>query len=288
MDEYSDFFNPLQQDLNNTHSLFCIYGSDSRGFSGIYTYNKDGYCRILKALKEEYRGDTVYESLLRKEYEIGVTLNHPHICQTISFISHPLLGNCIEMEWVDGCTLDSVLKAGSLTIIEKRQLISQLCDALSYIHSKQIIHRDIKPSNILVTYNGHNLKLIDFGLSDSDSYSRHKEPAGTRRYSAPEMLDGSPVDCRSDIYSLGKVIAEISSRYPSVVRRCCKRNPAQRYSDASDVKKGIFRQKWLYLAPIFLLVAISVLLLLPLLSLDPDKADIIVRQAEEIIRQSGT
>lgn len=57
----------------------------------------------------------------------------------------------------------------------------QTCAALDYIHRRQIIHRDLKPENIMLTGNGGNVKLIDFGYSDTDSYAVLKQPAGTRR-----------------------------------------------------------------------------------------------------------
>ena len=60
-------------------------------------------------------------------------------------------------------------------------------DALEYIHGKQTAHRDLKPSNIMITRNGQHVKLIDFGLSDTDDYAVYKQPAGTEGYISPEQ-----------------------------------------------------------------------------------------------------
>ena len=76
-----------------------------KGVAEIWRVQNFGQFVVLKALKPEYREDPVYEALLRKEFEIGYGLNHPSICRTVHYRNHPLLGNCIEMEWVDGTTL---------------------------------------------------------------------------------------------------------------------------------------------------------------------------------------
>lgn len=74
-----------------------------------------------------------------------------------------------------------------------------------------MIHRDLKPSNIMITHNGQNVKLIDFGLSDSDSFCVLKSPAGTSGYIAPEqMLPGAKAEPRADIYSLGMVLGDMA------------------------------------------------------------------------------
>lgn len=85
-------------------------------------------------------------------------------------------------------------------------------NALEYMHSKQIIHRDLKPSNIMITHIGQNVKIIDFGLSDSDAFFILKHPAGTTGFIAPEQfMPDAKAEPRTDIFSLGMVIAEIAT-----------------------------------------------------------------------------
>ena len=69
-----------------------------------------------------------------------------------ALIAYPGLGNCIEMEWMDGVSLSELLKAGRPDRKLFRKLASELCDALIYMHNRQTLHRDIKPSNIMVTH----------------------------------------------------------------------------------------------------------------------------------------
>lgn len=151
-----------------------------------------------------YEGTVFYEQALKKEFNIGYQLEHPHICRTLGWESVPSIGCCILLEYVDGVTLKEFMQHGKLTRPVAVKIINELCSALQYIHSKQIVHRDLKPDNILITHNGNNVKLIDFSLSDCDDYDVLKLPAGTRYYLAPEMLQPDvSLDLRADIYSLG-------------------------------------------------------------------------------------
>lgn len=237
--------------------MFELVSSSPESYCDIWRADKDGRFRIYKALKSEYAGDQVYERLLRKEFEIGYSLDHPNICEYYAFVNLPPLGNCIEMEWIDGCSLDSLLPRGTVGKTLAVKIINETCDALSYMHSKQVVHRDLKPSNIMLTYNGNNVKLIDFGLSDTDAHSVLKDSAGTQVYASPELISGKTVDFRSDIFSLGCVIDRLSPTYARVARKCCQRAPAKRFQSALDVKKAIERKP---LAP-FAVAAVALVLL---------------------------
>ncbi len=236
----------------------CIHRSEG-GWSELYRCDKGGRFRVLKALKPEFRGKPLYEELLRKEYEIGYTLSHPCICEVYGFSSFPGLGNAVEMEWVDGITLAELMKSRSIGPQDARSIALQLCDALSYLHSKQIVHRDLKPSNILITHNGKNVKIIDFGLSDSDSYSILKGAAGTRSFAAPELLAGEPGDWRADIWSLGAILRVLLPSRAGVARKCMAPDPSRRYRDASEVAASIRRHSLWWLLPVALaLLAVAI------------------------------
>ena len=153
----------------------------TRGHAVIYRAQRMGKWHVLKCLKPELADNPLYLGLLQKEFEIGYKLSHPNIAQTIGFERVDGLGPCVVMEYIDGGTLRGVLDGGGLSRADALLMLSQVCDALSYIHGRQIIHRDLKPENIMITANGGNVKLIDFGYSDADSYAVLKQPAGTRR-----------------------------------------------------------------------------------------------------------
>lgn len=248
----------------------CIHRSVN-GWSELWRVDREGRFRVLKALKPEFRGQSLYEQLLRKEYEIGYALSHPYICEVYGFVDMPEFGNAIEMEWVDGSPLSELMAQRRLGHKEAVRIVSQLCDALSYIHSKQVTHRDLKPSNILVTHNGGNVKLIDFGLSDADTYAVLKGAAGTPSCAAPELLSGGVADSRADIWSLGKIIADLLPGCACVARKCMAEDPARRYPDAAEVKAALLRPRsWRVVVPLALIAAAAVLWMLLRPSAVPD------------------
>lgn len=260
MSEPSYFFSEPGPEMPANGSPEQIYCSET-GPSVLYRIQREGRFRVLKALKEAYRADPFYRGLLRKEFEIGWELDHPGICKTLDFREMDGLGPCIEMEWVDGCTLKELYARGPVSADLERQLFSELCDALSYIHHKQVYHRDLKPENILVTHKGSHIKLIDFGLADSDTHASHKESAGTVVYAAPEVLRGEPADARSDIFSLGRILFELSDRYTPLALRCIDRRPEKRPASADEVKAALLRpsHRWIWWAIAALALVASVL-----------------------------
>ncbi len=236
----SGFFLPsvTENPKSYTNDIELIHSSEE-GFSELYRICKEGRFFVYKALKKQYRGILMYEELLKKDFNIGFSLSHSGVCQYFAKIQHPAIGNCIVMEWIDGYTLEELIKASKIDSKLCEKIIYEICDALEYIHRKQIIHRDLKPENIMITHNGQNVKIIDFGLSDADSYGTFKAPAGTRHYAAPELIAGEQADIRSDIWSFGVIINELTSRYRHISSRCLKHNKDQRYSSAGEIKTAI-------------------------------------------------
>ena len=238
--------------------LELLHRSES-GFSEIWRATKFSQFVVLKCLKEEYRENPVYEALLRKEFEIGYSLNHPAICRTWHFRKHPLLGKCIEMEWVDGLTLGERFFTAPPDEELFLKIASELCDALAYLHSRQIIHRDIKASNILITHNGDNVKLIDFGLSDSDDSAVLKMAAGTKDHIAPEILEGLTADVRTDIWGAGDVLSSLTDGHRHALRKATAPRPEKRYTHIGAFKKDLLEHRswdWVYI--VFAVVALSI------------------------------
>lgn len=232
-----------------------IYSSPS-GYNCLFRCHRYGKLHVLKALQPHYKGTAFYEQALRKEFNIGYQLEHPHICRTLGWEHTRSLGNCILLEYVDGITLKEFMQQEKLTPALALKIIQELCSALQYIHSKQIVHRDLKPGNILITHNGNNVKLIDFGLSDCDDYDILKLPAGTRYYLAPEVLQPeTTLDLRADIYSLGVIIGEMATllkdkHLAAISRKCTRPKREKRYSSALEVSTALTtpRRRPLYIA----------------------------------------
>lgn len=127
---------------------------------------------------------------------------------------------CIIAEWIDGLTLGQWLKSQHC-IKDERRIFEQLLDAVEFVNDEKVVHRDLKLENVMITRNGENVKLIDFGLADTDCYivlnNNH-----TLGFIAPEQCNGYVPDCRNDIYSLGSILQklEISCIYRWVISRC--------------------------------------------------------------------
>ena len=136
----------------------------------IYTAKRYGKRYLLKAISPEYQSLTDIRLLQEKEFSLGILLNHSNIAETYSLEEVPQIGRCIVMEYVDGMTLAQWLNS-SPTRAQRERVLAQLLEAMEYIHGLQLVHNDLKSSNILITRNGQNVKLIDFGLSDTDSTS---------------------------------------------------------------------------------------------------------------------
>lgn len=205
----------------------------SNGYSLLVKARRYGRWWLLKGLKEDYRNQTIYQVFLQKEYDILCHLQHPMVVSAFSYEKVDALGDCIVMEWIEGITLKQWLQTKH-KFSERRQMADMLTEALTYIHHQQTEHRDLKPSNVMVTDDGHFLKLIDFGLSDTRNYAILKEDAGTEGYMAP--------DGPSDIYSLGVILRELRLGYFSqfVISRCLAPK-AKRIADVQEVRKALHR-----------------------------------------------
>ena len=216
----------------------------SRGYNLLVRAKRHGRWWMLKGLKESYRNDAVYQVLLQKEYEITSQLQHPMVVSVFSLEEVEGFGPCIVMEWIEGLTLKEWLAQGNHSRKQRRHVADMLLEALAYVQSRQTQHRDLKPSNIMLTHDGQHLKLIDFGLSDTDSHTILKAPAGTEGYMAP--------DGPSDIYSLGCILRELRLGWLSrmVIRKCCA-PLSHRYTDIATIKRDLHRcwlgPKWILL-----------------------------------------
>ena len=165
----------------------------------------------VKVLRTDLEGGDEFINRFNTEAQAAACLAHPNIV-SIYDVGEENGMYYIVMEYIEGITLKEYIKNNvKLSSLESAEIASQICDALSCAHEKNIIHRDIKPHNILVAA-GNFDKVTDFGIaraSNNETMQVGDSILGSVQYISPEQARGGYVDCRSDIYSLGIVIYEM-------------------------------------------------------------------------------
>lgn len=161
--------------------------------------------RLQDFFAEEER-QSQRDRLYREARSAGI-LSHPGIVTIYQVGEEPSVAAYIAMEFVNGPSLDQMLKAEPRPKTRHTlAVLRQAAAALDYAHSKGVVHRDIKPANIMVAPGGV-IKIADFGIAKISSVARTRTGlrVGTPFYMSPEQIQGKAVDGRSDQYSLAVV-----------------------------------------------------------------------------------
>lgn len=176
----------------------------------------------LKVIADNLLRDENAVARFEREARAAAALDDPNIC-TIYELTQYQGRPVIVMELLEGETLRDILRRGPLPISEVIDIGINIAIALEVAHAKGIIHRDIKPGNIMVQ--GRQIKLLDFGLAksrDRDTLEQESDDAayaGTTQFMSPEQTRGEQVDARSDLFSLGVVLYEMTTGHRPFVRQ---------------------------------------------------------------------
>jgi len=186
----------------------------SGGMGSVYRCHNRTAVRILaavKVLEGSLRKFKEAEARFIREAEILFQLDHPNIVK-VRNIRTDMDPPYLEMEFVEGESLEAMLAKGPLDPDLAVQFIRQMTSAVAYLHAQGVRHRDIKPANLLVKKDG-NIKLVDFGLAmeaDTERITQQGMTFGTVSYAPPEWITPDTLDpSHWDIYALGVVFYEM-------------------------------------------------------------------------------
>ncbi len=236
------------------------------------THRHSGQQHAIKLLRLPEQLNLQREAINRflAEYAMLVKLNHPNVARVYE---HGLVDDYlyIGMEYLPGGDLRLDIEAG-MKPQRAQQYAMQIAAALAAIHSAGIVHRDLKPANILMRANGEAV-LADFGIAKQIgsglALTQENIALGTPYYMSPEQATASPLDSRSDLYTLGVLLFEMLtgrppymapnsvevmamhvnaplpvlpakvSAFQPVIDKLLAKNPAYRYPSALDAQKAI-------------------------------------------------
>ncbi|MCI0701054.1 MAG: serine/threonine protein kinase [Planctomycetia bacterium] len=187
------------------------------------------YRVVVKRIHDHVVGHAKFRTLFEAEVRSMKNFEHPYAVRLLEASLDDPLGPCLVMEYVPGVTLEYLLsRQKKLSPQRVGRLLGCFCHALHAAHHAGIIHRDLKPANLMVLH-AHtpeeSLKVMDFGFAGFAAKPHLQlaeltgrgpiQAMGTPAYVSPEMIRGDPVDCRSDLYSVGVILYEmLTGRLP--------------------------------------------------------------------------
>ncbi len=207
-------------DVPGTFGRYKIAERVGRGGMGVLYRGKDTVLDrevAIKVMSGDFSGDEAARGRFFREARAAARLQHRNIVTIFEFAEDEHGTPYIAMEFLRGRSLSSrMAQEPPLTLIQKLDILVQLCTGLHYAHEQGIVHRDVKPANIWLMEDG-TIKLLDFGIAKiaSSTMTSAGSVVGSASYMAPEQVAGKEIDGRADVFSAGVVLYEmLSGRKP--------------------------------------------------------------------------
>jgi len=191
------------------------------GMGEVYRARDERLGRIvaLKVLSGRFASQPEFRSRLEHEARAVSTLGHPRICALYDVGTDADM-TYLVMEFLAGEPLSAHLGRGPLPLADVLRIGLQITEALECAHAAGIVHRDLKPANVMLTDTG--VKLLDFGVAkrtgaplegslSQSTITAEGQIIGTVAYMSPEQAEGRQVDARSDVFSLGSILYEMTT-----------------------------------------------------------------------------
>lgn len=207
--------------------------------------NKEGKKIFIKRPCKKFATIGAYQKAFKAEVRQGKEWIHPNLLKYIN-LEQDEQGEFIALEYIPSLPLNRALLDNALSINsseDSKQIINQLMDAISYLHSRHICHLNICPENIFITRSAHDVKLANPAntyINSTPSFFIYKE-----RYTAPELFKDNSIPTQAcDIYSLGKVIEYLYSYYNlsmgirRIIGKATHTDPTKRYKSVAEMQKA--------------------------------------------------
>lgn len=289
--EESNIFESAPQRGDTTQGFHDFKLLKTTANATLYLAFKAGKRFLIKTTKDNTEQQS---KMLYREYQLSIGCDHPHLVHIYTVEEGLPFGAGLVMEYIEGRTLKEYL-AEKPSKKERERIFSELLSAVGYLHKRGIIHNDLKPENILITHADNTLKLIDFGLADSDAEYAMRTLGCTPRYASPELqARAEAVDARSDIFSVGVLMQEMFGS-SSISARCTKASPERRYANIEALQRAWHNRK----RPqrVLLGVVAAAIFVLPFILFGHirlveqnkiDKREVLARQIREEVKRAYT
>lgn len=255
-----------ENNFSNDYTNLRLLHTSRYGNSRVFTANYNGKKVIVKTLKAECANNPDCKASLRQEFETTSMLENKYIRKALDFVQIEGLGDCIIFEYIEGKSLAEHVRVGTLTEKQVKSVLTEVCDALNYLHRNGMVHSNLNPENIMVTAAEGRAKLIDFGVPETKQDADRELLIKEMAFVAPEIIKGEDFDSRADVYSLGKIMEFIGERnitkqFSAVATHCTQFSKEQRYDTISDVRSAVSKGHS-FVKIIILLVVAAVLAVL--------------------------